>query len=276
GRDRLARLRVLPVGRFAGRGRHRQPLPAPARAAARISKNHRRAAGREDNVGLADDDPPGTGTVMANRQIDLLMHRLRRRMLHRDSTHTDGQLLDAFLGRRDDPAFEALVRRHGPMVLGVCRRLLGHAQDAEDAFQATFLVLVRKGGDVRPRDAVGNWLYGIAFRTAQRARAVAARRRCREKQVDAMPQPTAGADQAPSDWEPILDEELNRLPDKYRLPIVLCLLQGQGRREVSRLLKVNEGTLSSRLAAGRRTLARRLQRRGVALAGTALTAVLAQ
>src|SRR5207247_11352285 len=124
-------------------------------------------------------------------------------------------------------AFEALVRRHGPMVLGVCRRMLGHAHDAEDAFQATFLVLVRKGASVQPREAVGNWLYGVACRTAQRARAVAARRRSRAKQGDGLPQPTAPTRELPADWEPILDEELSRLPDKSRLPLVLCLLEGR-------------------------------------------------
>src|SRR5438132_12714784 len=97
---------------------------------------------------------------------------------------TDAELLDQFLVRRDEAAFAALVRRHGPMVLGVCRRLLRHHQDAEDAFQATFLVLVRKAASVVPREQVGNWLYGVAYRTALEARALAIRRRTRERQVE--------------------------------------------------------------------------------------------
>ncbi len=102
---------------------------------------------------------------------------------------TDGTLLESFLSRRDEGAFAALVRRHGPMVLGVCRRLLRDPHDAEDAFQATFLVAVRKAASVRPRDLFGNWLYGVAYRTALEARARVARRRAKEKQIDDMPHP---------------------------------------------------------------------------------------
>src|SRR5205085_5925220 len=113
----------------------------------------------------------------------------------------------------------ALVRRHGPMVLGVCRRVLRDAHAAEDAFQATFLVLVRKAGSIRRRELLGNWLYGVACRTALEARAAAARRRVKESEVRAMPRPQAVADATDQDWRPLFDLELPHLPDKYRCPI---------------------------------------------------------
>jgi RNA polymerase sigma factor (sigma-70 family) len=133
----------------------------------------------------------------------------------------DAQLLARFLATRDEAAFAALVRRHGPMVLGVCRRLLRHTQDAEDAFQAAFLVLARKAASVLKQEAVGSWLYMVAYRTAQRARAGQARRRAREKQMCEMPHPEARPAEA-QDWRPLLDQELSRLPEKYRTAIVLC------------------------------------------------------
>src|SRR5438132_10808010 len=107
----------------------------------------------------------------------VIRHLRRAALLDPRGGPGDGQLLEAFLGRRDEAAFEALLRRHGPMVLGVCRRVLGNADDAEDAFQATFLVLVRKAATVRPREMVGNWLYGVAYRTAMKVRAMNAKRR---------------------------------------------------------------------------------------------------
>jgi RNA polymerase sigma factor (sigma-70 family) len=189
---------------------------------------------------------------------------------------TDEQLLDSFVARQDETAFEMLVRRHGPMVLGVCRRLLRNQHDAEDAFQATFLVLVRKAAAIRQCDLLGNWLYGVAYRTALDARSTAARRRTREKQVDAMPEPEMpdGSDHG-QDLRAFLDQELSRLPDRYRVPVVLCDMHDRKRRDVARQLGIPEGTLSGRLTTARRMLARRLARRGLGLSAAGVTAALA-
>src|SRR5205823_10037738 len=140
--------------------------------------------------------------------------------------------------RHDEASFEALVLRHGPMVLGVCRRVLRHEQDAEDAFQATFLVLARKADTVRPRGAVGNWLYGVAHRTALEARRSAARRRAKE----AMAVPRKAADGEQAERRELLDEALAGLPRAHREVIVLCDLEGRGRKEVAGLLGCPEGT----------------------------------
>jgi RNA polymerase sigma factor (sigma-70 family) len=189
---------------------------------------------------------------------------------------TDGQLLECFITRRDEAAFEALVRRHGPMVLGVCRRLLRHTQDAEDAFQAVFLILVRKAASLGQRELLGNWLYGVAYRTPLDARAAAARRRTRERQVSPMPEPETADDAVVgSDLRPLLDQELNRLPDRYRIPIVLCDLEGITRRDAAQRLGIPAGTLSGRLTTAREMLAKRLARHGLALSGGALIAALA-
>jgi RNA polymerase sigma factor (sigma-70 family) len=187
----------------------------------------------------------------------------------------DAQLLARFLDGRDEAAFAALVRRHGPMVLGVCRRLLGNVHDAEDAFQASFLLLARKAAAVVRREAVGSWLYTVAYRTALEARAANARRRARETQVETMPHPPVPPAEA-QDWRPLLDRALNELPEKYRRLVVLCDLEGRTRRDVARQLGLAEGTLSSRLAAARRLLARRLSKSGLSLSGGALAVVLAE
>src|SRR5207237_715401 len=165
---------------------------------------------------------------------------------------------------RDDYALAALVRRHAPMVWGVCRRLLHNHHDAEDAFQATFLVLVRKAADV-PGHAVANWLYGVARQTAVRLRATAAKRGRRETQVVNMPEPTV-AEVRDADWQAALDEELGRLPDHYRGVVVLCDLEGMTRKEAARQLGIPEGSVASRLARARPLLAKRLTRRGVVVA----------
>jgi RNA polymerase sigma factor (sigma-70 family) len=214
---------------------------------------------------------------MPTGQTHRLLSHLRQAALLRDGGGlTDGQLLGCFIERRDEGAFTALVRRHGPMVLGVCRRVLRHEQDAEDAFQATFLVLARKAASLRSRELVGNWLYGTAYRTALEARATIARRQAREKQVENMPDPQVEAEAAWRELRPVLDRELSRLPDKYRVPVVLCDLEGRSRKEVARQLRVPEGTVSSRLATARKLLARRLARYGLAVSGGALAALLAE
>jgi RNA polymerase sigma factor (sigma-70 family) len=175
---------------------------------------------------------------------------------------SDGQLLDCFLAQREEAAFEALVHRHGPMVLGVCRRVLRHTQDAEDAFQATFLVLARKAASVSPRERVGPWLHGVACRTAFKARAVAARRR-RERPLHESALPPVPAEEDRPDLEARLDDVIRRLPEKYRAPLVLCELEGEGRHEAARRLGLPEGTLSSRLARAKQMLKRRLQGRSL-------------
>jgi RNA polymerase sigma factor (sigma-70 family) len=203
---------------------------------------------------------------------------LRRAVLAEDEAdRTDGQLLECFVSCRDEAAVAALVRRHGPMVWGVCRRVLRNHEDAEDAFQATFLVLVRRAAAISPREMVANWLYGVAHQTARKARATGAKQQAREKQVNQWPEPEAESE--PDLWrdlQPLLDRELSRLPDKYRLAIVLCDLEGMSRKEAACQLGVPEGTLSSRLTTARTMLAKRLARHGLALSGGALAAVLSQ
>lgn len=200
--------------------------------------------------------------------------RLRGMLLSDAPAPTDGQLLASFVAQRDESAFETIVRRHGPMVLGVCRRVLGSAADADDAFQAVFLVLARRAASLSRHDLLGNWLHGVAQRTALAAKRKMLRQRSREVQVKDMPQPLANPPATADDWLPLLDQELGRLPEKYRAAIVLCDLEGQTRHEAARLLGIPEGTLSSRLATGRKTLARRLGRHA-AFSATALAAVLA-
>jgi RNA polymerase sigma factor (sigma-70 family) len=185
---------------------------------------------------------------------------------------TDGELLARFLSSRDEGALAALVRRHARMVWGTCRRLLHNHQDAEDAFQATFLVLVRKAADV-PRKAVANWLYGVARQTVVRLRAITAKRGRRETQVVDMPEPTV-EEARDADWQSVLDEELSRLPAHYRVVLLLCDLEGMTRREAARQLGMPEGSVASRLARARALLAKRLTQRGVVLSGGSVAAAL--
>jgi RNA polymerase sigma factor (sigma-70 family) len=189
------------------------------------------------------------------------------------ATLTDGQLLDSFLARRNECAFAEIMRRHGPMVWGVCRRVLRHNADAEDAFQATFLVLIRKGDSVHPREQVGNWLYGVAYRTARKAKLAAEQRQAREAMV-----PLTGfcPESSDHDLPALIDRELSRLPDKYRLPIVLCDLEGRTRKAVAAQLGWPEGTVAGRLVRGRAMLARRLLRLGVAPSLVGLGAVIGE
>src|SRR5262245_1134642 len=214
---------------------------------------------------------------MATGQLNGVIQHLRRAMLLRDGAGlTDGQLLEDYISRRDEAALAALVQRHGPMVWGVCRRVLSNYHDAEDAFQATFLVLVRKVTTVQPKEMVASWLYGVAHQTALKARATVGTRTGRERQVVEMPEPAAPE---PARWDellPVLDEELSRLPDIYRVVIVLCDLEGKTRKEVADQLGVPEGTVAGRLARARVILAKRLTQRGVTLSGGALAAVLSQ
>src|SRR6516162_3422821 len=189
---------------------------------------------------------------------------------------TDGELLEGFVTRRDEAAFAALVQRHGPMVWGVCRRVLRNYHDVENAFQATFLVFVRKAASIASRELLANWLYGVVHQTALKARATAARRKGRERQVLEMPEPAVAEQDLWRDLQPLLDEELSRLPDKYRTVIVMCELEGMSRKEPAQQLACPEGTVAGRLARARVMLAKRLARRGIGLSGGALAALVSQ
>jgi RNA polymerase sigma factor (sigma-70 family) len=191
------------------------------------------------------------------------VRRLRRVVCPRGGT-TDAELVEGFLARRDEACFEALVRRHGPMVFGVCRRLTGDHHLAEDAFQAVFLLLARKAAAIAPAGHVGNWLYGVAYRTALRARRVAARRLARERPVGELPQPPVEPSEG-TELGVLVAREVDRLPDRYRVVVVLCDLEGQTRGEAARQLGLPEGTVSGRLTTARRMLAVRLARCGYAV-----------
>jgi RNA polymerase sigma factor (sigma-70 family) len=197
---------------------------------------------------------------------------------------TDAQLLERFTNRRGEEAelaFAGLVARHGPMVLGVCRSLLRNTYDAEDAFQATFLILARKAGSLRRPDLISAWLYGVAHRCACQVRAKNARRKRREAEA-AMSRTRAGADadgqeSKPADNEEVeaLHEEIERLPERYRVAVVLCDLQGLTHEEAGRLLGRPVGTVSSRLSRARERLRGRLSRRGMVLPATVVATTLA-
>jgi RNA polymerase sigma factor (sigma-70 family) len=200
---------------------------------------------------------------MSNTDRSPVTRYLYRLLGHRRGHDlSDAQLLERFVAERDEAAFELLVWRHGPTVLGVCQRVLRNEQDAEDAFQATFLVLVRKAGSISKRQAVGSWLYRVAHRVALRA--LAGKRVASWVAVRDVP-----AEPAPApDWDdlrPVLDEEVNRLPEKYRVPFVLCYLEGKTNEEAAHQLGCPRGTVQSRLAWARQRLRARLGRRGLAL-----------
>jgi RNA polymerase sigma factor (sigma-70 family) len=211
---------------------------------------------------------------MATR-TNAFIQRLRTAMhLHRGGTsESDGHLLRCFVASRDETVFAALVQRHGPMVWGVCRRLLNH-HDAEDAFQAAFLVLFRKAASIRRRELLANWLYGVAHQTALQARRAAARRSARESQVGIMADQVAAKPDQSHELHLLLDQELSCLPARYRAVIVLCDLEGKTRKEAARQLVVPEGTVAGWLSRGRSMLAKRLRRQGLAISGGALALAL--
>jgi RNA polymerase sigma factor (sigma-70 family) len=188
---------------------------------------------------------------------------------------TDGELLGRFMQRRDEDAFATLLRRHGAMVLAVCRGVLGDGAEAEDAFQATFLVLVRKAGSVAKPQSLASWLHGVAYRVAARARVDRARRRRREREAPPMTAEERPSDLVWRDLRPVLHEEIERLPGKYRVPFVLCHLEGMSNEEAARQLRCPKGTLQSNLSRAREQLRSRLARRGVTLSAAALGLALA-
>jgi RNA polymerase sigma factor (sigma-70 family) len=210
---------------------------------------------------------------MTEAQSDVVLRHVRALAGPPPEEATDGQLLERFAARREEAAFEALVRRHGRLVLGVCRRVLGHEHDAEDAFQATFLVLARNAGSIRRRDAVSAWLYGVAYQIAGAARAKSARQRRHEHQAP-LP-PTPGDEVLLRELQRVLDEELNRLPERYRAPLVLCCLAGKTQQQAAMELGWPAGSMARWLARGKELLRERLARRGVLAPAVVLGAALA-
>jgi RNA polymerase sigma factor (sigma-70 family) len=187
----------------------------------------------------------------------------------------DGQLLERFVMRREEDAFALLLQRHGGMVLHVARRVLPNAHDAEDIFQATFLLLAKKAASIRKQDSVACWLHGVAYRLASKAKLQNERRLAREKQAVAMRKSTAGFEAAWLELQGVLDEELHRLPLKYQAPLVLCYLEGQTHEEAARQLGWPLGTVCGRVARARDRLRARLARRGLGLSAAVFGTVLA-
>lgn len=208
---------------------------------------------------------------MTAGQATPLLRHVRKLAAGGATAMSDAELLECYVERHDDGAFDALMRRHGPMVLGVCRAVLRSDADAEDAFQATFLVLARKAGSIRRREGLGSWLHGVAYRVAQKARAATARRRA----VEAKAAPPAAASADDLSWgevRALLHAELAGLPEHFRGPLVLCYLEELTHEEAARRLGWTQATVKGRLQRGRELLRRRLERRGLGLSA-ALAAV---
>src|SRR5262249_46233182 len=177
-----------------------------------------------------------TGPLL--RHLDELLNS------HTAQQRTDRELLQRFLADRDEVAFAALVQRHGRLVLGVCRRVLRHEQDAEDAFQATFLVLARKGTAVQNADVLGSWLHGVAYRIASNVRRATGRRRQREGAAPTRTPEQPVTEAALRELQALLDTEVRRLPENYRHAFVLCCLEGKSKTEAAADLGWREGTVS--------------------------------
>jgi RNA polymerase sigma factor (sigma-70 family) len=184
-------------------------------------------------------------------------------------------LLKRYVDERDEVAFAALVQRYGPLVLGVCRRILRHEQDAEDAFQATFMVLARKARSITRSASTGGWLYRVAYRIALKLKGRKTRRTMHDQELPDFPAPDEHPEWAWREVRVVLDEEINRLPQKYRVPFILCYLDGKTNEQAAQQLSCPVGTLTSRLAWARKRLRARLARRGVTLPAGVLAAALA-
>jgi RNA polymerase sigma factor (sigma-70 family) len=211
-------------------------------------------------------------TSGANQVIQYLRHVVLRQ---NGAGLADSQLLELYVTQRDEAAFDALIRRHGPMVLGVCRRILRNQADAEDAFQATFLVFLRKAASIRSRSTVSNWLYGVAHNTALKAKAMDRRRHVKEREARTVPRDEARAE-VWQELQTLLDAELSSLPEKYRAPIVLCDLEGKTIKAAAGILGWPPGTVATRLTRGRARLARQLTKHGLTLSAGVIASALAQ
>jgi RNA polymerase sigma factor (sigma-70 family) len=220
--------------------------------------------------------------LMIHNPLDPVVGHVRRLAAQKNGPGpSDSQLLRRFVGRRDEAAFAVLVRRHERLVWRVCWRALGHVQDAEDAFQATFVVLAHSAASIRSHDALASWLHGVALRVTSKAKRAAARRRKHEREAMNMPRKKRDCELSLREVCQVLDEEVGRLPEKYRAPFVLCVLEGHSLAEAARRLGWKEGTVSGRLTVARKQLQERLGHReirlsavlaGLSLAGSAANA----
>ncbi|MBL8792433.1 MAG: RNA polymerase sigma factor [Planctomycetia bacterium] len=215
---------------------------------------------------------------MAGAAVAAVLQHIRRWVRRPpDDASTDGQLLERFTALGDEAAFAELVQRHGRLVYNVCLRILRDDHDAEDAFQAVFLVLARKAGSIRQRDSVASWLYGVAHRIAVRAKAQARHRSALPSESADMAQPDPADEAAWRELQPLLDDELARLPEKYKAPLLLCYFEGRSNEEAAQVLRWPSGTVKGRLARARELLRQRLEQRGLALPlGTVLACLSGQ
>jgi RNA polymerase sigma factor (sigma-70 family) len=206
-----------------------------------------------------------------------ITHYLRKMVVAaRVARAEDDQLLKRFVAQQDETALAALVQRYGALVYGLCRRILRDEHDAEDAFQASFLILVHKATTIKKNTSVGSWLCGVARRVALRAKGDLARRRARDRQARPRHSAEPPSEVMERDLHELLDEEVNRLPEKYRLPVLLCYLEGKTFEEAARQLHCPLGTVSTRLAWARERMRSRLSHLGLDPSATAFTTLLSQ
>jgi RNA polymerase sigma factor (sigma-70 family) len=212
---------------------------------------------------------------MADARLGTVLHYLQEVSARRQYLEqTDRELLRAFSVQGDEAAFNALVKRHGPLVLAVCRRMLSHVQDSEDVFQATFLLLVRQAASIRRPESLASWLHGVAYRMSRHVQRSAARRRKHESRARETQASNPSWTIAWQEVQVLVDEETQKLPALNREAFILCCLENQSFAEVARTLGFKEATIRSRVARARRLLQRRLARRGISLATVLSTAAL--